>query len=566
MATTEVAPQDNSALTIGELGERRQLPLSAVQPSPTNPRHYIDDNEIERLADNIQVVGLMEPIIVRPIHFDCMTGDVIPAETHPDAYEIVAGERRYRAHLILQKRDPMQFRTIDAIVRDLTDDQVLEQQGSENLQREDLTPLDWSAYYRALVERNKEKQAGSEQSAVAIVAGKMGVSVSLVYQTLQLANLIPEAAQALREEKISKNHAIDCARLEPEDQEAYLEECLFSFEETEESIGVRAMRRWVKEVIKPKNEPQESLFSNTVPSEQNTGKEGDVDSEDRARLKRFEDAISGRKLSGVAAHQITEALHGFGRLNGYSEGEKLGTRSKRALQDVCNELRARGIVPAETLLTECQQTAITRRKEDGNVPQLSQNRYVEQVETKRKEDRALVAAFVRQFAKAQREPSDLVAESLVRTVDQEQAKFICDLLGWVGLDASEWDESLLRLYYKNWAKDRWKFIVACAVSDVAFEPSTIDKLARDFGLDADRIRAQARGELPPDPETKAKKPEKKKPAPLKIKLSEGLARCTNFKKCGNFYKKTNKHPFCRDCQRKSNLSRTEKNAKKGRRK
>jgi hypothetical protein len=133
-------------------------------------------------------------------------------------------------------------------VKDLTDEQVLEQQISENLQREDLTPLDWSVAYRAAVDLQKQKSGtgpGAEKGAVAVVAARYGLSTSVVYQTLQLAKLIPAAADALRADLMTKNHAIDCARLEPADQQRYLDE-MADYEKYEaDSASVRIMRDWI---------------------------------------------------------------------------------------------------------------------------------------------------------------------------------------------------------------------------------------------------------------------------------------------------------------------------------
>jgi ParB/RepB/Spo0J family partition protein len=318
---SEPEPQGNNIA-----GSVIRIPLSEIMPSPTNPRKHIEQSEIESLAENIRQqyeatgVGLMQPILVRPLRSLVITWAIDePGENrlmHPfgpasrekcDAevnkiaandfsvappaievnddcgYEIVAGERRYRAHQCLNEVEVGgQFAAIDCIVRDLSDQQVLEQQISENLQREDLTPLDWANAYAAMVIAERQRQpvggevARSERGAVARVAARLGKSTSVVYQTMQLAKLIPEASTALRKEYITKNHAIDCARLDAEEQLDYLCEALHNqegwpmFDEHEELqaylasdtaespeqvASVRAMREWLDLIDARKNAP-----------------------------------------------------------------------------------------------------------------------------------------------------------------------------------------------------------------------------------------------------------------------------------------------------------------------
>lgn len=268
-----------------------RIPLEELIPSPTNPRKHFEQSEIEALAANIRQQGLIEPIVVRPLQVLTFTfahgaqegfgpasreqcdakirerqegiakGTLSVERETPGVYEIVAGERRYRAHRWLNQLgagfpEITQYDAIDCIVRDLTDRQVLEMQISENLQRADLTPLDWAAAYAAMV---AEEQKAGESGAVGRVAARLGVSTSVVYQTMQLAKLIPEAATALRKEYITKNHAIDCARLTPEQQLEYLAEAFSLFQPEpgelereledgpERTESVRSMRQWIQD-------------------------------------------------------------------------------------------------------------------------------------------------------------------------------------------------------------------------------------------------------------------------------------------------------------------------------
>jgi ParB-like chromosome segregation protein Spo0J len=239
-------------------GVTRPVPIAAIIPSPTNPRKFIADKELAELAENIKQNGLIEPILVRPMRQIKVTyedgttrtqvigslhveefcarvieqAEVIEAQPFgPEVYEIAAGERRWRASsknlADQQEADnaadnpdaPPIVWEIAATVRELTDEQMLSIQVSENLQREDLSPLEWAAAYAAMVEVERLR---GEEGAVHRVAVKLAKSDSVVYQVLQLAKLVPEAQTALRRGYITKNHAIDCARLEEYEQLNYL--------------------------------------------------------------------------------------------------------------------------------------------------------------------------------------------------------------------------------------------------------------------------------------------------------------------------------------------------------
>ena len=109
-----------------------ELPLDRIRPNPRQPRLNIDQTDLEQLADSLRQTGLLQPVLVRPV------GD--------DQFELVAGERRWRAAAIAE------FKTIPAIVRDLTDNESFELALIENLQREDLGPLERANAYQQLID------------------------------------------------------------------------------------------------------------------------------------------------------------------------------------------------------------------------------------------------------------------------------------------------------------------------------------------------------------------------------------------------------------------------------
>jgi ParB family chromosome partitioning protein len=162
-------------------GEQRLVAIEQLKSSKLNPRRDFSDAELGELADSIRTKGLVQPIIGRP---------------HPEAaglYEIVAGERRWRA---AQKAG---LRSIPVIVRDLSDKEVLELAIIENVQRTDLNAIEEASGYRELVER-----FGYSQEQLSEIIGK---SRSHVANTLRLLKL-PDSVQSLVQRgKLTAGHA-----------------------------------------------------------------------------------------------------------------------------------------------------------------------------------------------------------------------------------------------------------------------------------------------------------------------------------------------------------------------
>ena len=164
-------------------GEQRMVPIDQLRGGKMNPRKDFRDDELAELAESIRAKGLVQPIIARP--------DPNPASGV--AYEIVAGERRWRA---AQKAG---LHSVPVIVRDLDDRDMLELAIIENVQRADLNAIEEAGGYRELVERY-----GHSQEQLAEIIGK---SRSHVANTLRLLKL-PEAVRALVETgKLTAGHA-----------------------------------------------------------------------------------------------------------------------------------------------------------------------------------------------------------------------------------------------------------------------------------------------------------------------------------------------------------------------
>ena len=157
----------------------RELPISEIVANTYQPRSHFDEEALVSLSASIRSVGVLQPILVR--------------ELGEDSYELIAGERRWRA----AKRAGLQ--TIPAIVRTAEDEGSLEQALVENLHREDLGALEEAAAYQQLIEEFKRTQ---DQ-----VATRVGKSRSAVANTLRLLQLPTSIQRLLGEGQLSAGHA-----------------------------------------------------------------------------------------------------------------------------------------------------------------------------------------------------------------------------------------------------------------------------------------------------------------------------------------------------------------------
>jgi len=155
-----------------------ELELDRISPNPRQPRASIEEGALAELADSIRRHGVLEPIIVT---------------RSGNGYTLVAGERRWRAARLAG------LRKIPAVVKDASPQELLELALVENIQRQDLSPLEEAAAYRQLLEEH-----GLTQEEV---ARRVGKSRSAVANSLRLLNLPPEAKVALEEGRITEGHA-----------------------------------------------------------------------------------------------------------------------------------------------------------------------------------------------------------------------------------------------------------------------------------------------------------------------------------------------------------------------
>jgi len=193
-----------------------ELPLDRVERNPHQPRASFDETQLGELAASIAVHGILQPIVVRALA--------------DGGYQLVAGERRLRAARIAG------LQTIPAIVRDAGDgEDSLELALIENIQREDLNPIETAVAYRELIDR-----FGLTHEAVARQVGKSRVAVS---NALRLLDLAPDTRQAIVDGRISEGHGRALAAITiPDLQKAVLGVVLergLSVRQTEELVRRR---------------------------------------------------------------------------------------------------------------------------------------------------------------------------------------------------------------------------------------------------------------------------------------------------------------------------------------
>ncbi|HDS03736.1 MAG TPA: ParB/RepB/Spo0J family partition protein [Firmicutes bacterium] len=169
---TEPTPQEGEGIYL-------EVPVEEIRPNRFQPRNLFHEEEIQSLADSIQENGLLQPVTVRRL------------EDH--SYEIISGERRFRA------MSRLGYKVIPVIVREISSDsQMLVMALIENLQREDLNPVEEALGYQRLIEEN-----GLTQQDVSRLVSK---SRAYITNTLRLLKLEPEIIKALEENRISSGH------------------------------------------------------------------------------------------------------------------------------------------------------------------------------------------------------------------------------------------------------------------------------------------------------------------------------------------------------------------------
>ena len=212
---------EDAARDVG--GPVSTLPLREIEPDKDQPRKDFDEQALSELADSIARHGLLQPIAVRA--------------AAGGAYKIIAGERRWRAARLAGLSE------VPVVIKDVTDAEAMELALIENLQREDLDPVEEAMGYRQLMERCELTQ---EQTAQ-----KIGKSRSAIANSLRLLNLPDDVLAFLKEGKLSTGHAkvllgLPDAALQTKAAEAVVGQ----------NLNVRQTEALCKKLVKPEKPPK----------------------------------------------------------------------------------------------------------------------------------------------------------------------------------------------------------------------------------------------------------------------------------------------------------------------
>jgi len=225
----EVVEEVEVVVTQGPL---RHVPVSSISPNQFQPRKAFNDESLQSLASSVRELGVLQPIIVRPLEGD------------PTRYELIAGERRWRAAGIAG------LETVPVLVQDSVNDRLsLEQAVVENLHRVDLHPLEEAAAYQQLID---EFDLTHEQ-----VAQRVGKSRANITNTLRLLQLGEVAQTALAQSQISAGHARSLLAISDPEAQATMVARIIKNE-----LSVRSTEEAVKAFLEPR--PVDTT-STTVP-------------------------------------------------------------------------------------------------------------------------------------------------------------------------------------------------------------------------------------------------------------------------------------------------------------
>ena len=208
-----------------ETSAYRTLPIYKVEPNPNQPRQDFDPEELEALADSIRIHGIIQPLTVR--------------EMPNGYYQIIAGERRWRAARLAEVSE------VPAVVMEADDKKVMELALIENLQRQDLNPVEEAMGYHALME-----EYGLTQEEA---AKRVGKSRPAVANSLRLLGLCPPVLELVRKGELTAGHARAVLTLKPEKLQMEAAKKILSL-----SLSVRQAETLCKNLAKepePKKEP-----------------------------------------------------------------------------------------------------------------------------------------------------------------------------------------------------------------------------------------------------------------------------------------------------------------------
>lgn len=210
--------ENNTSTDISETKKAEVLvKLSKVEPNRSQPRKKFDEDALQELSDSIKQFGVLQPLLV---------------QDRKDHYEIIAGERRWRAAKLAGLKE------VPVIIKDYSEQEIVEISLIENIQREDLNPIEEALAYKRLLEEFHLKQDE--------VADRVAKSRTAVTNSMRLLKLCDEVQQMLIDEMITAGHARALIMVENPQEQYTLAQKIF-----DEKLSVRDVEKLVKNLHKP---------------------------------------------------------------------------------------------------------------------------------------------------------------------------------------------------------------------------------------------------------------------------------------------------------------------------
>ena len=242
--------------------EVAQLPISKIVPNKYQPRNIFNDEKIVELSESIKEHGVIQPIVVRKFK---------------DGYEIIAGERRYRASKLVG------LDKVPAIIREYDDKQSASIAIVENIQREDLTAIEEALAYKQLIDLHGITQAA--------LAKQMGKSQSTVANKIRLLNLSDLVQQSVLERKITERHARALLVVKDEELQLQLLEKII-----DNDLNVSQTEQLIEETLNPKEKVKKPQTVSRMPRDC------------RIAMNTFKQAIMMDEKTGMKVEHETEEL------------------------------------------------------------------------------------------------------------------------------------------------------------------------------------------------------------------------------------------------------------------
>ena len=215
-----IQAKDDKAVTEKYKNSIVMMNISKVEPNRNQPRKNFNEDALNELADSIKEHGIIEPLIV---------------QDRKSFYEIIAGERRWRAANIAGLKE------VPIIIKDLTEQEIVEIALIENIQREDLNPIEEAEAYKRLIDDFHLKQDE--------VADKVSKSRTAITNTMRLLKLCPEVRQMVIDEMITEGHARALLGIENAEIQTELAQQAF-----DQKMSVREIEKLVRNIGKEKKE------------------------------------------------------------------------------------------------------------------------------------------------------------------------------------------------------------------------------------------------------------------------------------------------------------------------